>query len=471
MEDRLIYVAVALLVLSLISERIANFLKLRLPQPGKYSKLQQSKIRSVIGNLRKRETDPGKEKKREGAVLVLNILCGFGIAASFKVDLFEVFQKVTSEDTVDEIIGWNGKITFDSFLGHLPGILLAGIFMSFGSKFWHDMLDLLLEVKNYRRALADKTTYELPSATDVETYAQLDTAEINRLAQEANKEFFEDDNIIATEIRFFSDQFKLLVRVAKMEVFKARNISKIKYKVSTGTEITIQVEPVTSLPILPHFIYSSDLIINKTQKTKIKSKQEAGSIGCLVRKEGSDKPYLLTCYHVVKSLTHRWDKFVPSADSIDEVYAFDDQELLGRITEAIRDSYFDYAIVQLQDNVLFDRYIPNIGRLEQIRSITIDDIQNQTLVEMSGGASGHSIGKIVGYCSDVKIDYPDGRHALHNLIAIKGFESKQFSRGRDSGAIVLQNKVGIGMLVAGNTDISYAIPLTELFKNFKLDLL
>ncbi len=89
-------------------------------------------------------------------ILKINIWCGIIIATILKADLNKNIQ---SYRKAGETLGWNtispcmhqiksiGIQSVDYYF-LIPGIILTGCFISFGSKFWHDSLDILYQIKN-----------------------------------------------------------------------------------------------------------------------------------------------------------------------------------------------------------------------------------------------------------------------------------------------------------------------------------
>ena len=118
-----IAIVVLLLALSLISERITNFFKLH------------------SSSLRLRSTNLEREKLRERSVLYIAILSGLFVAFVSQADLFHMLDK--------------GELSTSAYGNGLPlsllGMFLAGLFISFGSKFWHDVLDIILQFSNIKK--------------------------------------------------------------------------------------------------------------------------------------------------------------------------------------------------------------------------------------------------------------------------------------------------------------------------------
>lgn len=158
MQDKLIILTTMLFILSLTCERLSNFIKLTLQDVPL--------IKILVGNLRHQSSKTEDEKKRERGVLITSIIVGIFIAGLLKMDLYHIFINLDTAN-LSGLIGWNEKITLRTFFSAVPGIIICGIFLSFGSKFWHDLIDMLLQIKNAKRALTDKQTYEIEQADEV----------------------------------------------------------------------------------------------------------------------------------------------------------------------------------------------------------------------------------------------------------------------------------------------------------------
>lgn len=143
--DSAIAVLLILFVLSQISERITNLVKLKLHDS------------LGLGNLRLMSEDENAEKKRESKIVVISMICGFIVAIVLKADIYTILQvAIEAKDKVSE----SEKSVTDLFTGwgkndinpqNIIGCVFTGVFLSFGSKWWHDILDLLLEIKNIKR--------------------------------------------------------------------------------------------------------------------------------------------------------------------------------------------------------------------------------------------------------------------------------------------------------------------------------
>lgn len=166
--EKVIGVGASFLVLSLIVEKITDFVKLR------------------NNDIRKKFTNPEdaeNEKLREKAILLRSILVGVALAISLKADAVQMFISGEPGDA----LGWEYILFYEEGrIAHLTpenyyyfqalafqdtglieslfrwvqmliGIIITGVALSFGSKFWHDLIGILYEVKEAKARLAAKS--------------------------------------------------------------------------------------------------------------------------------------------------------------------------------------------------------------------------------------------------------------------------------------------------------------------------
>lgn len=144
-NDILISIVVTLFMLSLITEKISNFIKLN--------------IQSL--SLKKPD-DAEWEKKREKKIQMLSGIIGMLVAITCNADFFYLIK------AEGKMIALN-SITDFSIMG-IIGCIITGLFLSQGSKFFHDLLDTLLYYKNVKRALYNKQEMENKILESPENY-------------------------------------------------------------------------------------------------------------------------------------------------------------------------------------------------------------------------------------------------------------------------------------------------------------
>lgn len=138
-DDVLYTIATILFVLSLISERLANLIKLN------------------WGRLRTRRISPSLEKIREQEVTWLSVACGWIVAILAGADLFHLLADGKLISIFEPSLYEN-----DEYGKALVGVFLSGLFISLGSKFWHDVLDIVLQFSTLKKFKATEASVSGP---------------------------------------------------------------------------------------------------------------------------------------------------------------------------------------------------------------------------------------------------------------------------------------------------------------------
>lgn len=144
-----IAIVTILFALSLISERIANLIKLRLP--------------TTRWNLRDKRLGRSDEKIREGQILTLALIAGWIVAFISGADLFTLINDGKLLNYENYEFTWDPrKWTWKPFMG----MFLSGFFISMGSKFWHDVLDIVLQFSALKKYRAEKQEIDNKAGVD-----------------------------------------------------------------------------------------------------------------------------------------------------------------------------------------------------------------------------------------------------------------------------------------------------------------
>lgn len=170
-----------LFILSLISERITNFVKLQFRKTEKDSKQAEKEIKITAAEEKK------ENKKKERKTLNIALLCGMLTALIVKANLFALLN---SNNFADQFIwGWDwiDVASIGTIIYTVVGCLLTGIFLSFGSKFWHDVLDLLFQAKALSKKLVDKKTYQAQNIKEFDEYLATSELELAKKAIKQNE--------------------------------------------------------------------------------------------------------------------------------------------------------------------------------------------------------------------------------------------------------------------------------------------
>ncbi len=163
--NNLIEFAIIMFILSLITERIANFIKLSLHEKAlniPTSDYNQGFAWSTLkfGNLRDKSTDRNITKTRENKVLIINLILGFLVAFMFNADLFTIFEKIKHGNPTEAITGWS------NVQGLLPDscpiviiiafVTIATIFFTY---LWYSTIPFIIYVQNYLYSKTENSTF------------------------------------------------------------------------------------------------------------------------------------------------------------------------------------------------------------------------------------------------------------------------------------------------------------------------
>lgn len=169
-------------------------------------------IQSAVGlnsfqNIAKEGTNKGSSQE-EKEVTLLSFAIGFFVALLFDASIIDILQynpessdfSFGTPDYVDfEKMKLNDELEF-SFIAFV-GLLATGFFLSFGSKFFHDLIDNLLQIKNLKRKLNDKETYKVSTIEEFDEYLKITEGEAARRAIKENLERLESQpNFVGAHI-------------------------------------------------------------------------------------------------------------------------------------------------------------------------------------------------------------------------------------------------------------------------------
>jgi hypothetical protein len=472
--DNLYKIVTILFILSLISERVANFFKLKLSETRKLlDKTGTIRHFFSFNNTSIRKKDPKEEKDREFRILKINLFFGCAIAIGFHADLFGIIKHI---DDANNVLSWNSEyleLKQDCFLTTIGIILLSllgcfftGVFLSFGSKFWHDMLDLIMEVKNYRGALATQLEQTDSSSKNTTTGGLDPPVSLNVMndALRSTKDaIMQIPNV--SGVGLSQDNNNYTIRVTARG--PVPGIASTYTIMISGNKVTLPVQviqlPTGSVP-QPHTINLGNEVFN------INNISDYGTMGVLVRPAGADnnRRYLMTCCHnVVHPITQ-----APVAPGT--ITAGSDQlKPLGKVMQNVFNNDADAALVDLAPDIFsqIDNLVPGMGAPQSPVDLLSSDI-NSKKVYVYGAATRHNLsGTVTDILFDVKIDYEGTPHVLYNLIVVSnnGFA---ISKNGDSGGCVLdENKNVVGLIVAGITGESYILPINTLLATLSVQLI
>jgi hypothetical protein len=189
--------------------------------------------------------------------------------------------------------------------------------------------------------------------------------------------------------------------------------------------------------------------------------REFGTFGAMVRNPENIN-FALTAQHVVNAET-------PVMVQPPQV-----AQPIGNVAAKVLDETMDAALVRLEGR-------DSVSGIDGIGPITgvLDPIPLTALpldVRIMGACSGASEGFVTSRSFDIEIQYPSGpvrfKNQLHLVGAVSG---QEFSRGGDSGAIVLERhgSRAVGLLFAGESpggsDFGVATPIRSILKRLGVE--
>lgn len=455
----LITVVINLFVLSMVSERLVNFVKLnfqRIYEPkGKY-RTSNFFLNSLFGNFRDKDSSKQGEKLRERGVLNWAIFISLIIAIVSKADLFYLFNNGRLPDD---------KISFSNI--SVAGIILTALFISLGSKFWHDLLDILYFYKNARQKLSDGNLSDFDEADTTQEFIETPYSKIYQGVVANNTQFFGDKNVLYTlngRVKEGSKELPCLVVHVKSKV----NFNMPDYmtyqlpKSKTNVNVKIIVVEDTK-PKIHSFLTGAEIGNNGKR----------GTICCVLVDSDGDK-FIMTCNHVLNGGGRNGKGGLLTGSDRESIVFIDTDGNIqtGEWHYSECNERLDIALVKLTEEVDFQDNPDNLSSF--VKKLNENDRHNLE-ISMEGLISGHQEGIVIDFDSQpVEIDYDDSSRALNNLIVVGNGRAGDFdyqssdsiSKRGDSGALIYtrNNSKPVGMIIAGSTLYSFAIPLSYIFE-------
>lgn len=467
-SDALIIILFTLFVASTINERIIDFIKLRVPELYLKSFNQ-------------------KEEFRRSRKLWL-LAFGFGVFTTLLlninfltllVDNKEIFGDQKQHNFIDWLQTVSDKRFYD-----IAGCLFTALFISLGSKFWHDLLDLVLFIKNSQRKSSELNPQGLTDVKQIDQYMKEDEFQVATLALEANRDALEKDFPGASfhiGYEHIDREFRFCVVVMNRgsDNTTAGKLKQITYITNYGYAFQFPI-----FVLSPGVVETANQILSVATAggglLNAATPHNIGTFGCIVKdiKNGGKDYFLLTCYHCVRVRDkHSWDGLTDNSLDREVKYVKNmiDQKpfVVGAIQSGYRNGRMDIAMIKpLSNDIISDyQWSSTLTVPKGHRAVKVEDIQKKTRVWFSGARSGNCEGYIIniGYTEPVKYPGDAEPHTLRNLIVFSKTSAKPFKKPcekGDSGTIILdaQTNEALGMIVACDNQFGYAIPIHDILE-------
>ncbi|RDB03833.1 hypothetical protein [Runella aurantiaca] len=488
--EKYISFAIILFILSMICERIADFLKHFIGEQNgwqakliiKFFKIGNTSLKGPLNSL--------EEDKRYYRLLKISIFCGFVTAFILHADFFTILKNI-NEPT--KVFSWDGIDLFRLFdlnyflenltdgIKYIVGCLFTGFFISFGSKFWHDLLDLLLEAKNLRRKLVDERTFtSIDNINQFDEFIKMPESKLAQIADERYRTQIEKIQGVISAAPGYMDDNGSRIGCLEIHFENASFLSSVNdsYPIALSTGMIVQIpvhKIVTGVAKAQSAIIGAGMLIQNFSKVN-----GIGSIGGVVRKKKtageaeSTDLYLLSCFHVLsgeKDLTKNSinTKVTAQINNIEIEVA--------KLSEGFRSIDMDAAIA-LITNSNFEFTNDKILNPRPTRRVNSIDARDKIPIRIFCGISGRERNGFVHNDTwPQPLDYDDVKgFKLEDLFVLTNQSTGRFrplTEKGDSGSLVIDdtsNEV-LGIVVGADLAFTYALKMTTIEKYLNVELI
>lgn len=482
--------AAIMFMLSVICERVAEFFKNLLPR----STIGGKKLDAFGDTLTKFPPGSPRELRRHYRILKLNLCIGFLTAFLCHASLFDILGEIKDPS---KVIGWDDKYLnnatwtdFYSGAAFVFGCFFTGTFISLGSKFWHDMLDLVLAIKNVKKEVTAITTSSSFDSLSGEEQVQLLTDAIreNKESWKNNIAHFKGVSIgdkrtgsAQTSIGQISLRFMLSSK-GDMEPDAINAVPPfVFYK---GFKIPTDTYPTGVIASIANTIPPGELPRPAGSSIGRQDTRYSGTLGLKVKLKhnGSIITCGLSCYHVLFPEELKQKNMIVESDTdavvtgSPSIWAPSQRDgnvhtRVGRIVQGKVNKFMDIAFFTSTDDFISASVFEQ-GMPKPVYFVTKED-EHKLEVKIYGRTSGLVTGKVNNSRAYPTITYfrnePQNKfdHDLEDVI-----ELQLAAAPGDSGSAVLTKKNElIGILVASDGQLSYVVPATSILNNFTVQFI
>ena len=449
-EVKIVGFAIAMFVLSQISERITNFIKLYLPVLFPHA--------SVFETLKMNSQVDARMKKKHERIVYIISLIGGGITAGLFIWGFSIEKG--KDDYELEIIKWIGEYSKRWWF-----YAIVTVFLSFGAKFWHDILDIIFLYKNAKRQLQDPTTYQIEDPEIIKNRLHQSLRDVVANALQANKHKLEhQDGLVALSIGYSSGGVPKIITRFDTEANAKKGLSELYYTDKYQFEHKILIEKVETGTVVAQSFEIGNAIYNASKP------RAKGTAGYLFKGKFDNRVFVLSCFHVMASV-HAWRVLKKRGK---ERILFKGKngkgQLLGQLDYGMG-PFLDAAITEVDKNVSID--LDSIPPIKKTGRVEISLCGEQ--VEIIGMKSGRVLGRIYDHkIALLKVRYANNHvESFTNCFSIT--KEDQFGnptqKGDSGGLVYLEGGTALGMIIAGCERFAYAVKLSEIEANFGIEII
>lgn len=214
--DNFISFTMVLLILSMITEKLGNFIK------------------TAQWPWIKRRMYSNTDSERDRKIQAMSIITGIGVALIAKANIFQIYSNSDFDFFWSEN-DLNGG--FGDWFSNIIGSLLCGFFLSLGSKFFHDLLDMLLQIKNLKRKLVSKEELKLNTIEEYDNY-------LNDIEPKSMNDFLTSFLSAYKNISEFELDYDSLIVNVILKDYQTDLPGAIPFKSAGGSVKMIRVNPI-----------------------------------------------------------------------------------------------------------------------------------------------------------------------------------------------------------------------------------
>lgn len=463
---------------SLISLEILNFDNLIIG-----SRTISLKFFKRINNDFVSKGDGQEKEKKENEITLLSVFIGIIIALAFRVNFIDLISEIGINPQKVDIgwkkeefpFQWNNKQklfnieTWPFDPKFFIGILLTGFFLSFGSKFFHDLLDRLYYAKKAKQALSDPDILNQSSAAGVLEFVE--SYNLERTYHKYKSLLLNEQGIVGVSIRKKESSNRWIDFL--MISLEGNHDGSFEEKVRgliQDFEIPIQFESNVGAVRLTNGISFKDSIANSA------TPNIQGSFAIQVFKEGDPTiNYVLTCFHVVKHKNHQWNGKLSSVSEENRVIVGTGNSPNGTIKDALKSDVWECALIEIDQGIQITPLQNQIG-ITVHNQRTLDqkkDLYKDSFM-FSRVSRTNRKGEILSLDSSFEIDFNDGFGKVHMYDTIQVWNKerrKPIQEFGDSGNLLYdENGYALGIVFAKSDQYTYAMNINFPLNHFKVKI-
>ncbi len=332
------------------------------------------------------------------------------------------------------------------------GIVLTALALTLGAQFWFDLLKKLVSIRSSGvkpEESEEKKRQITQLKMEGEKVTSKDPVEI---AISENRAYWESlPGILAINksnkmgfIQIIAEEPESLKEIIRDEIYTNDSMYKVNIEILKGNKATF--------------------LSNQRGYVYLDNPDSRGSVAGVFYNKKTNKKCYLTCAHVVQRYEHGHFDYNNSV-----VKESDTETNIGNVTNLIRSSFIDAAVIDFDQHVLENKYgIGIITDMRDIEDITAD--QRANIAFKSNALDNPVSGRLEMTAFSCKFD---NDRFMYNLMLIK--HEREYSDGGDSGSLLYVHEkpndinskiISIGILIGsatyGNEKYTLGISLKEI---------